>query len=104
LQQTGHEQDQLERDVKGDMRRRKATLIARPHVAATTIDAHDGIGLPARKLWPWEVITDRYHVYWHAGRKPPRGHDGTVEAVAAGALPDAPVIISGGRDVTMRAW
>ena len=43
------------------MRRRKAILIAGPHVAATTVDTHDGVGRPVRKLWPWEVITDRYH-------------------------------------------
>src|SRR4051794_15250429 len=43
------------------MRRRMATLIAGPHVAATTVGVHDGVGRPARKLRPWEVITDRYH-------------------------------------------
>jgi len=34
----------LERDVKGDMRRRKTILIAGPRVAATTVGAHDGVG------------------------------------------------------------
>ena len=33
------------------------------------------------------------------------GHDGPVNAVAAGALPDGtPVIISGGHDGTVRVW
>ena len=37
--------------------------------------------------------------------EPLRGHDGTVNAVAAGALPDGtPVIISGGGDGTVRVW
>jgi len=37
------------------------------------------------------VITDRYHVYWHPGREVLRGHDGMVETVVDGALPDTPV-------------
>ena len=37
--------------------------------------------------------------------EPLRGHHGPVDAVAAGALPDGtPVIISGGRDGTVRVW
>ena len=28
---------------------------------ATTTGAHEGVGQAARKLWPEEVITDRYH-------------------------------------------
>src|SRR5689334_341269 len=36
---------------------------------------------------------------------PLTGHDGTVDAVAAGALRDGtPVIISGGGDATVRVW
>ena len=37
--------------------------------------------------------------------EPLRGHDSAVVAVAAGRLPDGtPVIISGGRDGTVRVW
>ena len=37
--------------------------------------------------------------------EPLRGHDGPVQAVAAGVLPDGtPVIISGGGDGTVRVW
>ena len=37
--------------------------------------------------------------------EPLRGHDGMVYAVAARALPDGtPVIVSGGRDGTVRVW
>ena len=36
---------------------------------------------------------------------PLTGHDGAVDAVAAGALPDGtPVVISGSRDGTVRVW
>jgi WD40 repeat protein len=37
--------------------------------------------------------------------EPLRGHDGGVDAVAVGTLPDGtPVVVSGGRDGTVRVW
>ena len=60
----------MERGVKGDMRRRKAILIAGPHVAAITVRAHDGVGRPAytgREVMAVVVITDRYHVCGRPG-------------------------------------
>ena len=39
------------------------------------------------------------------GREPLSGHDSWVNAVAAGVLLDStPVIVSGGRDHTVRVW
>jgi len=37
------------------------TLTAGPHVQLQRVGAHDGVGRAAQKLWPVEVITDRYH-------------------------------------------
>ena len=55
---------------------------------AATMGAHDGVGQAARKLWPEEVITDRYHFCGHAGAcsgrdEPPDGGGGASRLVAA---------------------
>ncbi len=52
---------------------------------------------------PWE--TRWSHGRRATGHQVITGHDGSVNAVAAGALPDGtPVIISGGDDGTVRVW
>ena len=52
---------------------------------------------------PWQ--TRWSHGHWVAGYQVITDHTGAVVAVAAAALPDGtPVIISGGRDRTVRVW
>ena len=43
------------------IRQAKVVLGAMFGMAVATVGAHDGVGRPVRKLWPWDVITDRYH-------------------------------------------
>ena len=70
------------------------------HLGCRSLAARIASAAPDR---PWQ--TRWSHGRRATGHQVLTGHDGAVDAVAAGALPDGtPVIISGGGDGTVRVW
>ncbi len=93
--QSAHHLARLDRPTRACQLELAAHRLGQGGLAARIADS-----APAR---PWQ--TRWSHGGAATGYQTLTGHTGTVNAVAAGALPDGtPVIVSGGSDATVRVW